>query len=234
MTPRRLAIVASVYAGSARDRWPGKPPSAIHKTRIDGPAQLTPTGLACDEQADHAVHGGPEKALHHYPAEHYDAWAETFPKAAAAYTAGAFGENLSTRGLVEADLCVGDVLAVGSDVVVQVAQGRQPCWKLAAHMGQADLAYRVQKTGRTGWYYRVLASGAVVAGDSIVLRERPCPEWPLDQVIAARFAPKLDPSTAAALSELPQLAEAWRTAFAQKRDPAFEEDASRRLQGPKS
>ena len=133
-------------------------------------------------------------------------------------------------GFTEEDLCIGDILAAGS-VRLQVAQGRQPCWKLNLHTGNPAMAASFQKTGRTGWYFRVLETGKIVAGDDLRLVERPCPEWNLRDVILARFNPRLDPDIALALSRLDQLAEPWRASFAKKAGPGYQEDTSRRLKG---
>lgn len=224
------AQILGVYAGKPEDRWDGKAPSSIRKSLIKGAVQLTETGIAEDQQADLAVHGGPEKALHHYPSEHYADWAERFGTSPFAYEPGTFGENISSSGFTEEDLCIGDVFAAGT-ARLQICQGRQPCWKLNMHTQNPALAAHFQKTGKTGWYYRVLETGVFKAGDSMTLIDRPCPDWNLKDVIFARFNPKLESSTASALANLAVLADPWRAAFAKKVDPDFVEDTSRRLPG---
>ena len=201
--------IQSVWVGEVRNLWPGKAPSAIAKHRVDGALEVGPVGFVEDAQADLSVHGGADKAIHHYPVEHYAFWCEEFPSAADRLVAGGFGENVSTTGLSESDLCLGDVLSLGS-ARVQVSQGRQPCWKLNQHMGLSTLAKRFQRTGRTGWYYRVLEGGPVAAGDSMALLERPCPDWPLPAVAAALGSAKTPTDVTGALAELPELAESWR------------------------
>ncbi len=192
---------------------------------------LGPLGFENDQQADTRVHGGLEKAVHHYAADHYEAWRREKPALRARLRPGGFGENVSAHGITEQDLCIGDVLSLGS-AKVQVSQGRQPCWKLNAHLEDPTLAGLFQKTGRTGWYYRVLESGLVAVGDTVSLLERPCPDWPLDAVIAARFTPRLRKETAAALAALPELAESWRVAFAKKARGPGTENTGARLNGP--
>ncbi|MEH0069830.1 3-alpha domain-containing protein [Pannonibacter sp. Pt2-lr] len=93
------------------------------------------------------------------------------------------------------------------------------------------MAPAFQKTGFTGWYYRVLEEGSVSAGGSIRLLERLHPDWTLSRLISARFNPRLDPAEAAELSRMEVLAEGWRNAFARKVDPAFVENTDRRLKG---
>ncbi len=229
MTELRTAV-SNLYVGSIKDRWPGKAPSAIGKVKADGKLFLTETGFETDQQADLKVHGGPDKAVHHYSADHYIRWRSELPEYADKLVPGGFGENVSTSGFVEKDLCIGDVFALGS-ARVQISQGRQPCWKLNLHIGDNRMVKLFQDSGSTGWYYRVLETGSVEAGDMFELLDRPQPDWSLDQVIAARFDRKLDPRIAASLSELPELAVNWREAFAKKKDKMFREDTRARISG---
>lgn len=226
---KTTAKIIGLFQGRPEHRWEGKEPSAIRKTRIET-AEVTLTGLAGDQQADLEVHGGPEKALHIYPSEHYDAWREAFPQITRTFRPGGFGENISSSGFTEEDLCIGDILSTGA-VRLQVAQGRQPCWKLNQHTGNPAMAAAFQKSGKTGWYFRVQETGTLEAGEDLTLIERPCPEWNLRDVILARFNPRLDPDTAMALSKLEHLAEPWRASFAKKADTNYVEDTSRRLKG---
>ena len=224
------ARIVSLFTGEPEHRWEGKEPSAIRKTRADGIRQVSSTGITSDRQADLSVHGGPEKALHIYPSEHYAHWRDAFPEKAEIYQPGGFGENIASEGFTEEDLCIGDILSAGT-VRMQISQGRQPCWKLNMHTDNPTQAAHFQKTGRTGWYFRVLQEGSFQAGDELTVVERPCPDWNLREVIHARFNPRLDPAVAKALSELEELAEPWRVSFAKKADPAFQEDTSKRLNG---
>lgn len=222
--------LAAIFIGKAERRWDNRPPSAIGKSRVAEAVWLTFTGIRGDEQADPTVHGGTEKALHHYASENYAFWRREMPDRSALFKAGGFGENVSTRGLDEDNVCVGDVFRIGG-AVVQVTQGRQPCWKLSAHIGREDMAARFQKSGLTGWYYRVLEEGFLCAGDRIALAGRPQPAWPLSRVIAARFNPALDVATAEALAAIPEMSRSWHDAFLKKCDPAYVEDIRPRMQG---
>lgn len=130
---------------------------------------LSMGNLAGDAQADLRVHGGPDKALYTYPSEHLAAWSseleETFGPAP-------FGENLSTAGGVEADVCIGDVWRWG-DATIQICQPRWPCFKLALHRQRPDVQKLMRGNGRTGWYHRVLEPGEVVVGSpaEVVVRD---------------------------------------------------------------
>lgn len=232
MTRPRLpsGTIIGLYAGKVEERWPGKARSAIGKTRIDGPLRLEAEGFTSDEQADRAVHGGPEKAVHHYASEHMTFWRGLFVHRAERFVPGCFGENVSTEGLTEDNLCLGDLLSLGT-AVVQICQGRQPCWKLNAHMELDAMAVQFQKFGRTGWYYRVVEPGDVRTGDSMTVIGRPCPDWPLNRLIPARFDPCLDPVVAAELSRIVVLSASWRAAFARKAGTDFVENTDKRLKG---
>lgn len=224
------AVIAAIFTGKAATRWQGRPPSAIGKTRTPGKVWLSSTGLVGDEQADLSVHGGTEKALHQYAPHNYAFWKRQLPEMATTFVAGAFGENISSGGLSEETICIGDIFRIGG-AVVQISQARQPCWKLSAHIGQADMVARVQKSGLTGWYYRVLEEGHLEQGDRIILQGRPQPQWPLARVIAARFNPALEPGEAQRLAGIAQMSQSWHEHFVRKCDPAYRESTASRVIG---
>ncbi|WP_057655116.1 MOSC domain-containing protein, partial [Xanthomonas axonopodis] len=141
-----------VAVGSARDFTRPGSRSAIDKRPLQRAVQVDIEGLEGDEQGDRRVHGGPDKAIHHYLRDHYAAWRDELGPHVLLEAAGAFGENLSSVGVTEADVCLGDRFTLGT-AVVEVSQLRQPCWKLSDRFGVRELARRVQETGRTGWYY---------------------------------------------------------------------------------
>lgn len=208
--------INQMYAGKVQPLGARAAPSAIAKSSLAGPWTITETGLMGDAQGDLVNHGGPEKALHHYPRDHYAVWAAEAPELAPKLAAApAFGENISLTGLTEADIHIGDIYRVGS-VLLQVSQGRQPCWKLNERFGFKDMARRVQTTGRTGWYYRVLEPGTISPGDALHLVERPQPDWPLTRLIELLYRRTLAYDELAVVAELPQLAANWR-AMAQRR-----------------
>lgn len=222
-------VIADMYAGRPRPLDERGRLSAILKESLGGPWQITATGLRGDEQADLVNHGGTEKAVHHYPRDHYATWAAELPEAAALLkTASAFGENISTLGITEANVHVGDIYRVGS-VVLQVSQGRQPCWKLNARFGVSDMARRVQSSGRTGWYYRVLEPGEVRPGDKLELAERPQPDWPLARITNLLYHQTLAFDDLAILAEVPELAAGWRKLAARRIENRAVESWERRL-----
>jgi MOSC domain-containing protein YiiM len=193
---------------------------------------VTRLGLSGDEQADRKHHGGPEMAVHLYPFEHYEAWRLDYPEQAARFAPpGLFGENLSTQGLTEGDVCIGDVFKAGN-TLLQISQGRQPCWKLNVRLGIEQLAVMLQQTGRTGWYFRVLEEGSITVGDALELVERPHPEWPLSKVIHHLYVDQLDHQANKSLAHLTELAPSWRELFARRFQHQRVEDWTQRLTTP--
>jgi len=221
-----------VRAGHALPFGPHGELSAIVKKPLRGVTKVTQNGLVGDEQGDISHHGGLEKALHHYPFEHYETWREECPDIVPSeMEVGAFGENFSTVGLTERNVCIGDVFVL-SDATLQVSQGRQPCWKLNVRFGRSDMAKQVQASGRTGWYYRVLEEGSVVAGEMLTLRERPQPDWPLSRVIEILYQRTLDRSALEQLADMDCLAVSWRRLCCRRLETCMVEDWFRRITTP--
>ena len=180
--------------------------TGFFKEPVAGPVRVGATNLEGDGQADLRVHGGPDKAVMLYAAAHYSAWNAEL---GFAMPFGAFGENLSVAGTTEADVCIGDVLEIGT-ARLQVSQPRGPCWKIARRWKIRDLSARVQRSGRTGWYARVLREGVLQAGDAYVVAERPHPEWSVALATELLRPGNGREAEAAALAALPELAASWR------------------------
>jgi MOSC domain-containing protein YiiM len=176
------------------------------------------------------VHGGPDKAIHHYAFDHYAAWRGELGPLPLLQAPGAFGENLSTRGLDETGVCLGDRFRLGS-ALLEVSQGRQPCWKLNDRFGVPDMALRVQDSGRSGWYYRVLRPGHATAGDALALVERPHPDWPLQRLAMLLYRRVLEAGPLEAALRLP-LVPSWRKLIERRLDSRRVEDWTRRIEGP--
>lgn len=227
--PRLLTL----RIGKIQAFGPAGQPSAIAKQAVGGRVFLGRHGLEGDEQADTQHHGGIDKALHHYPFEHYAAWTAELPEQAGLFQAGGFGENLSTLGMDENSVCLGDVFQIGH-ARIQVSQGRKPCWKLNHRFGVADMARRVQDSGRTGWYYRVLAEGGIAPDDELTLIERPHPDWTLARLISVIYHDKPDRQALSELAELSLLAPSWRETAKKRLATGQVEDWLRRLVTPKN
>lgn len=138
--------------------------SGILKQPIKGSVEVSKLGLEGDQQANKKLHGGIHKAICVYPSEHYDLWREELGRPDLSF--GDFGENLTTFGLMEDDVCLGDRFRIGSAEMV-VTQPREPCVTLNAHIGIMDLSIRFQKSGRSGFYLLVAKEGILNNGDSI-------------------------------------------------------------------
>lgn len=205
-------------------------PSGIAKTQVHAKVRLTRTGFIGDEQGDTVRHGGPEKAVHHYPFDHYSTWAKELDGHEVLARPGAFGENISTIGLTEGDVAVGDVFQLGT-ATIEISQGRQPCWKLNQRFTRADMAKSVQSTGRTGWYYRVLIEGDVGPDDHLTLIDRQSPSWTIERIWRLFYVDPLNRHELEAVVELPALAENWRTHAARRLKTNKVEDWTLRLTG---
>jgi MOSC domain-containing protein YiiM len=185
--------------------------TAAHKRPVQS-VILTASGCEGDEQADRRHHGGPEKAVCVYPAEHYQFWQETW---GVVWEFGAFGENLTLAGVREKDVCIGDVLRVG-DATVQVSQPRQPCSKLAARHNRPDLIEAIRENGNSGYYLRVLEEGLVRIGDACDFVSRD------PAALTVRFANRVmhrqlkDRESLDRLLAVPALSESWRDTLSKR------------------
>ncbi|KAI0146151.1 PK beta-barrel-protein domain-containing protein-like protein [Xylariaceae sp. FL1272] len=156
--------------------------SGIDKQLRSDRIPVTFTGLDADEH-DLTFHGGRDKAIHGYCSSHYPRWRQEFPEAGDRFAPGGFGENFVTRRMNERNICIGDIVSVGTDgVLLQISLPRQPCFKLNHRFRLKNFAPNTYKLSRTGWYYRVLREGTVQAGDEIRLVERKWPKWTIERV----------------------------------------------------
>jgi MOSC domain-containing protein YiiM len=181
------ASVISVNVGLPREvEWRGKRVrTAIWKEPVAGPVRVGKLNLDGDGQGDLSVHGGAAKAVYAYPSEHYELWRAELDMPDLGW--GAFGENLTTVGLSEATVRIGDRLRIGT-AELQVTQPRLPCHKLAMRIDRADIERRFVLTGRTGFYLSVLLEGHVGAGDTIAFVASSERGPSVAEVVAARAA----------------------------------------------
>ena len=197
-----------LYSGTPRYIGDEGQFSAIWKQPVDGPTRITREGIVGDEQADRRVHGGPEKAVHHYAAENYVRLAERFPRIAADFVVGSIGENVSTIGVDETSVCIGDIYRLGS-ALVQVSQPRRPCWKIDARYGVAGITAFINESGHTGWYYRVLEEGVAAPGDTFTLEERLQGAVSLDCLWTTWHRHRPDAERLRTIARAPGLTPAW-------------------------
>jgi MOSC domain-containing protein YiiM len=163
--------IVSVNAGMPREVvWKGMTVgTGIFKEPVAGLVMISKLNLAGDKQADLTVHGGSEKAVYAYPAEHYEYWRQELPDVS--FPWGKFGENLTTEGLQEDALCIGDRLRIGA-AILMVTQPRMPCYKLALRFERDDMIKRFLTSGRSGFYFSVIEPGEVSAGSKVEVLSR--------------------------------------------------------------
>ena len=163
--------IVSVNVGLPREVvWKGMSvQTGIFKEPVEGTVTVNNLNLAGDQQADLTVHGGAEKAVYAYPAEHYEYWRRELPEVS--FSWGRFGENLTTEGLTEDALCIGDRLRVGS-AVLTVTQPRMPCYKLALRFDRDDMIKRFLTSQRSGFYFSVIEEGEVRTGSEVEILSR--------------------------------------------------------------
>lgn len=202
--------------------------SGIMKRPVDGKIYLAETQFEGDGQADLIHHGGPDKAVCVYSYEHYKYWEKELGRK---LELGAFGENLTTEGETEEQICVGDIFQLGESVV-QVTQPRQPCYKLAARYGLPALPVLVQNTGYTGYYFRVLQEGYVSAGDKLILRERHSAGFTLAMANNVMHHDKTNREAMRGILTVEPLSASWRATF-EKRLDGEGTDTKERLTGSK-
>lgn len=167
---------------------------------------LSTVNLSGDGQADLSVHGGPDKAVYAYPSEHLAPWQDELGEVLGP---AAFGENLSTVGPLEPGVGIGDVWSWGG-ALLQVSQPRWPCFKLAIHRGRPDIQASMRRSGRTGWYLRVLEPGEVSAADPIEVVRRDPLGVSVHQAHLAMADVRLDDvDVVRAVAGHPALAEQW-------------------------
>lgn len=173
---RLLSINAGLARTLAVPQYANRVLSGIVKTPVTGPVALGKLGLAGDEQADLSVHGGLDKAIYAYPAEHFPFWQTERAKALGPglppLAPGDLGENLTLLGVTEDQVWVGDRLQIG-DVVLEVTEPRQPCFKLNARLGFNQAVRLMQQSMRTGFYLRVLQTGSISGSDAVLWHNGP-------------------------------------------------------------
>jgi MOSC domain-containing protein YiiM len=184
--------------------------SGIFKQPVERRLRVTALNLEGDEQADLTVHGGPSKAVYCYPSEHYEAWRRELPEVT--FNWGMFGENLSTEGILERDLYVGDRLCIGS-AELMVTEPRLPCYKLNVKFGREDMVKRFLKSRRTGFYCAVLRQGEIGQSDKIEFLGRDQNKITVADITRIYAFDKGDTNTLRRAMQIKALPENWRAYF---------------------
>jgi MOSC domain-containing protein YiiM len=187
--------------------------TSIFKAPVAGRVRVAALNLAGDAQSDLTVHGGIDKAVYAYPSEHYEFWRRELPDLE--FPWGAFGENLTTQGLLEDKVHIGDRLRAGSAEFV-VTQPRIPCYKLGIRVNRPEIVRRVLRSGRSGFYLAVLREGDIAAGDAIELAAADDHQVSVAEVNGLYTADRADRDLLRRASILPALPESWREHFRER------------------
>ena len=184
--------------------------TGIFKSAVPGRIPVTALNLKGDGQADLTVHGGPSKAIYAYPSEHYAFWRDELPEISFNY--GMFGENLTTEGLLEHELNVGDRLCVGS-AELMVTKPRLPCYKLNLKFGREDIVKRFLQSRRTGFYFAVLREGTIGAADQIEILSRDANGVTVADITQLYAFDRNDSAGMRRAAEVSALPSSWRSYF---------------------
>lgn len=190
--------------------------TSIFKTPVHEKIKLSKLNLQGDAQSDLSVHGGVDKAVYSYPAEHYDYWRKVYPEIEMDF--GMFGENLTTQGLDEGSVNIGDIYTIGSSQLV-VTQPRMPCYKLGIRFGKMDVIEKFLNSLRSGIYFRVVKEGELKEGDEIKLLSRDNNNVSINDIVKLYKKKKYNHSELKLLErtlELRFLPENWKRHFEQK------------------
>jgi MOSC domain-containing protein YiiM len=212
METERKAVIDAVFVGrpkilhDERGSWR----SSINREPAAGPVEAAEAGLRGD-QPTQPYHGGRDGAICVHLRAHYEFWNRRYGIRLAA---GSMGENLTLGGLEEDEICIGDVVRIGS-VLAQVSCPRVPCRNLARRIGRPDWVKRTIRENRTGFYLRVLEAGSLQTGDRWQLEERPQAGASIPALNRCMYL-DFDPALAARFAQLPELAEWWREQFREK------------------
>ena len=187
--------------------------TSIFKSPVAGRVRVRALNIDGDRQADLTVHGGPSKAIYVYPSEHYHFWRRELGDEE--LTPGAFGENLTTEGLLEKELNIGDRLCVGS-VELAVTEPRLPCYKLGVRFNRDDMVKRFLRSRRTGFYCAVMQEGELSAEDTITLLGRDPGGVTVADITRLYAFDKQDLSSMRRAADLMALPESWRSYFRER------------------
>ena len=206
-----MKVVAISVGRPQEVEWRGRRvQTSIFKTSVSRRVHVARDNVEGDQQSDLSVHGGREKAVYVYPAEHYDFWRRELPQAELPW--GAFGENFTTEGLLEDDVWIGDRYRVGTTELV-VTQPRMPCYKLGIRFDRPDMVKRFLQSRRSGFYLAVEREGDVGAGDLIERVARDETRLTVADVVALYATDSANQPLLAHASDHPSLPGAWREYF---------------------
>ncbi len=196
-----------IYRGKVEHRYGFD--TAINKSPIETHLSLSLEGLEGDQCADLRHHGGVERALHQYPLEHYAYWKEKYG-GDVQWEAPGMGENLSSRGMTEDTVCLGDRYQWG-EAIIEVSQPRSPCFKLSKSWQVENFSVDMQDISRCGWLYRIIQPGMVSADEPLELIERESNAMTIREVCDVFFGDPLNNDGLLKLQQQTKLSASWMT-----------------------
>jgi len=204
--------LVSINVGGPREiSWMGKPVrTSIFKNAVSGTRKVSFTNIEGDEQSDLNVHGGVNKAVYAYDLSHYDHWKTILHREDWQY--GMFGENLTTKGLVDTEVTIGSIYQIGM-AKLQVIQPRFPCFKLNIRFGLQDMIERFMEQKRNGIYFKVVEEGVIDVNDEVRLIELSSCDVTINDYVNCYYSKGSNKSVVKALLAFPGLPERHRTVF---------------------
>lgn len=219
--------LTNVYIGQVQTRFGFE--TAMDKTLVEGGVYLSLEGLEGEECADLRHHGGLERALHQYPSEHYEYWRQRYGNDQD-WCAPGMGENISSTGMTEDTVCIGDRYAWG-DAVIEVSQPRSPCFKLSKRWQVDGFSTHMQEISRCGWLYRVIQPGRVSVDEPLQLIERVSNPLTVREVCDLFFGDPLNREGLLRLKQQSRLSESWMGKVVQRLETGEVESWNFRLLG---
>lgn len=181
-----MTVVIAALCAGASATLPSGTRSGIQKVPLKGTVAIGERGIASDEQVNRTYHGYPAMALHHFPYETY-AWLEHhFGPMPRLSGPGSMGENISTTGMTEHDVCIGDRFRIGT-ALIEVSQPRQPCSTIEQHLATKGVVKAMVAAARSGWFYRVIEPGEAQAGETLERVERGHIGWSVARAFLATY-----------------------------------------------
>ncbi len=220
--------LSGLYLGSEISKTAGISSGISHK-HASTSLRVNLDSVSGDRQADPKHHGGLDRVLHHFPREHYGQY-RRWDMMAGFKDAPAMGENISTVGLDETQINIGDIITIG-EVELQVTQPRSPCFKLNTQFGHKEFALAMQTSGLCGWFYRVIKPGEVNLSDSVYLKER-CSDISVRDAMTIYFSTEFDAQSYDRLASCEGLAVSWVNSLHRRIERQKIEDWQMRLIGP--
>ncbi len=217
-----------VYTGRVRRQYGVD--TAINKQPVSGDIYLNKQGLTNDECADTKHHGGIERALHQYPKEHYAYWQQHYPNTKTPWQVPGMGENLSTFGMTEESVHIGDQYQIG-DAIIEVSQPRSPCFKVNRKWDQTDLSMKMQMLSKCGWLYRVIKPGLIPVNTTMAMISRDENSLSVKAICDIYFGDPLNKNGLDKLLKLDKLSSSWREKIITRLETGKVENWNFRLKG---